>query len=378
MPDSRLHIAHVVLSLQPGGLENGVVNVVNGLDPRRFRSSVVCLKEAGAFAKRITAKGTAIHELHLQPGNDPVMPFRLARWLRLAEVDLVHTRNAEPFFYGCAAAKLARTKHIVHSEHGRTFDDRPARFWLQRVMTRHADAVFAVSAQLRADVAYHVGIDATRIEVVHNGVDLNRFDRTNRNAARAELGIHPESVAVGSVGRLVPVKNYSLLLRALSDPALRQTQTFLIGDGPERPALEALVRSLGMQDRVRLLGHRDDVSALLAALDIFVLPSVSEGMSNTLLEAMACAVAPVVSDVGGNVEIVRDAMEGLSFPSGDEAALRLALSTLCADPVRREQIGLAARQRVLSDFDLHSMIQRYESMYERVALPVQYREGCRA
>jgi sugar transferase (PEP-CTERM/EpsH1 system associated) len=364
---TRLHIAHVVLSLQPGGLENGVVNIVNGLDGSGFRSTVICLKRRGEFAQRIVAPAATIHEMGLKAGNDWTLPWRLARLLRREGVDIVHTRNAESFFYGCAAAKLGGIAHLVHSEHGRRFDDRPLRFHLQRLLSRGTDAIFAVSQQLKQDLCRHIGLKQEDIDVVYNGVDLARFGRGGRGIARAKLGLPESAVVVGSVGRLVSVKNYALLLRALRDPALARVHAVLIGEGPERAALEDLVRGAGMGDRVKLLGHRDDVHALLGGLDIFVLPSLSEGMSNTLLEAMACAVPPVASHVGGNGEIIVDGVSGRLFPNGDETALRDVLVELCSEEQRRDSLGDAARHRVMSAFDLEVMVRNYEALYERVA-----------
>jgi sugar transferase (PEP-CTERM/EpsH1 system associated) len=377
----RLRVLHVMLSLEPGGLENGVVNVVNGLDPARFESSVVCLKHAGEFARRIADPSVRVHEMGWRGGNDPRLPLRLARLFRERGADIVHTRNAEPFFYGFAGAKLARVPALVHSEHGRTFDDRRARFVAQRWMTRFTDAVFAVSAQLKADLVRHVGMPEARVEVLYNGVDLRRFRRApagagaadaaslEREAVRTEWGISTDAAVIGSVGRLVPVKNYGLLLRAFAAAGLAQrgAQVVLVGEGPARAALQAEAQALGIAASVHLAGHRDDVQRLLPAFDVFVLPSLSEGMSNTLLEAMAAGVPAVASDVGGNREIVRDGLEGTLFPSEDEAALARALERLVEDRTTRQAMGSKARERAQSAFDLQAMVVRYEQLYERVA-----------
>jgi sugar transferase (PEP-CTERM/EpsH1 system associated) len=377
---------HVLLSLEPGGLENGVVNVINGLDPARFESQVCCLKNAGEFARRISDPGVRVHEMGWLGGNDLRMPLRLARLFRASGADIVHTRNAESFFYGFAGAKLARVPALVHSEHGRTFSDRRARFAAQRLMTRYTDAVFAVSGQLKADLVRHVGIPADAIEVLYNGVDLGRFCRgapqavaqqtgapvDARAAVRREWGIEPEALVVGSVGRLVAVKNYALLLRAFAAAGLarRGGHVVLAGEGAERAALEALAQSLGIRAHVHLLGHREDVHRLLPGFDLFVLPSVSEGMSNTLLEAMAAGVPPLASDVGGNAEIVRAGIDGRIFASGDEPALVRELVALEASPALRAALGAAARERVQSAFDIRAMVERYERLYERVAARV--------
>ena len=368
--NGRIHIQHVLLSLQPGGLENGVVNVVNRLDPARFRSSVTCLKEAGAFAARLRGPEIAVHAMGLKPGNDLRLPLRLARLFRRTRTDVVHTRNAEAFFYGVLAAKLAGVRRVVHSEHGRVLPDTRRRMAAQRLLLRFTDAAFAVSEQLRRDLVSHLGVCEGRFEVIYNGVDVARVARADRASARRALGAAADELVVGSVGRLVPVKNYGLLVRAFARVAgatARPMRLVLIGDGPERASLAAAAEAHGVAARTALLGHREDVAELLVGLDAFVLPSVSEGMSNTLLEAMAAGVPVVASDVGGNREIVADGRSGLLFASGDEAQLAAHLRGLLEDPGRRAQLGSAGHDRVVREFSMNAMIRNYEALYERVA-----------
>jgi sugar transferase (PEP-CTERM/EpsH1 system associated) len=326
---------------------------------------VCCLHEAGEFAGRIRHPGVAVHVMGSRGGNDLALAFRLARLFRRNGTDIVHTRNAESFYYGVLGARLAGVPCVVHSEHGRTFLDRRIRWHVQRFLTRFTDAVFSVSEQLRADLVSHIGIPATAIQVLYNGVDLARFGQgCDREAWRARWGVAPGRLVVGSVGRLVPVKNYGLLLRAAA--AVPEIVVVLAGDGPQREALQEQAARLGIADRVRLLGHREDVDTLLGAFDLFVLPSLSEGMSNTLLEAMAAGVCPVVSDVGGNREIVRDGIEGCLFPSEDESALRQRLRELVADADLRARLARAARERVMAAFDIDAMVRRYADLYTRV------------
>lgn len=359
----RLHVHHVLLSLEPGGLENGVVNIVNGLDPTLFRSSVCCLKRSGAFASRIQRDDVEVQSMGLGQGNDWRLPLRLARLFRASRPDIVHTRNVESFFYAGVAARLAGVPVLVHSEHGRTFDDRPLRFHAQRVLSRGADGIFAVSSQLRDDLVRHVGLPARRVDVLHNGVDHRRFASADRRTARAALGLPEQAFVVGSVGRLAAVKNYPMLLRACA--ALRADDIWLVlaGEGPERSTLERLVEELGLAGRVRLLGHRDDVSQVLAALDVFALPSRSEGMSNTLLEAMAAGLPAVVTRVGGNPEILRDAIDGELVGDDDAAAFAQALGRLARDPSRRAAMGESARRRVAEAFSIEAMVERYARYY---------------
>jgi sugar transferase (PEP-CTERM/EpsH1 system associated) len=359
----KIHIQHVLLSLQPGGLENGVVNVVNRLSSDRFRSSICCLKQAGEFLPRVNPS-ILVHEMGWRGGNDPWLPFRLARLFRETRPDVVHTRNAESFYYGFLGAKLAGVKSIVHSEHGRTFNDRAIRFSVQRWFSAYTQALFAVSGQLKQDLVKHIGIPEQHIRVLHNGVDLEHFGSNDRAAVRHQLGLREIDLVIGSVGRLVPVKNYSLLLTAIAALDKKNLVAVLVGDGPARAGLEDMATSLGIDHQVRFLGHRNDVMSLLSAMDIFVLPSTYEGMSNTLLEAMASGVASVASDVGGNSEIISHGRDGYLFSNGDALALTGFLQELSCDAGLRRRLGEMGRVRIARKFSIEAMIACYENIYQ--------------
>jgi sugar transferase (PEP-CTERM/EpsH1 system associated) len=358
-----LHVCHVILSLQPGGLENGVVNVVNGLDPAGFQSSICCLQRAGEFSERLRPD-VRLATMDLRPGTDLRLPLRLARLLHAWRVDLVHTRNAEPFFYGVLAARLARVPVVIHSEHGRTFPERPLRRIAQRFLLRQVNGAFAVSAQLRSDLTRELGVPDDRFEVLHNGVDCSRFQPVPARLGPLE---EPAAVRIGTVGRMVAVKNYPLLLRAFARlPAAPRCTLVLIGDGPDRGMLERVASVIGIRDQVEFVGHRDDVPRVLQQLDIFVLPSLSEGMSNTLLEAMATGLAVLASDVGGNSEIIQAERSGLLFRSGDVQAAADQLERLIRDAALRAALGRAAAARVRAHFGIEAMLRRYEALYRRV------------
>jgi sugar transferase (PEP-CTERM/EpsH1 system associated) len=362
--NAPIHVGHVLLSLRPGGLENGVVNVINGLDRHEFLSSVCCLQSSGEFAHRIIDERCRILEFGLQPGNDPLLVWRLARAFRTLRLDIVHTRNAEAFFYGALAARLARVPALVHSEHGRVFPEKWHRALLQRWLLRGTSAAFAVSAQLAEQLVTHLGVPAGTIRVIYNGVDTRKFAR--RSIQRRLQG----EVVIGSVGRLVAVKNYGLLLQALArlSPDTRW-RLVLIGDGPERQQLETTADGLGIGARVSFLGHREDVAELLGDLDLFVLPSASEGMSNTLLEAMAAGVAVIASDVGGNREVIEPGRSGLLFAPGNSQAAAQAIEQLAVDTQLRTRLAGAGQQRASTTFGLGTMLRAYEDLYRSVWRP---------
>lgn len=359
-----MHVQHVLLSLEPGGLENGVVNVVNGLNPSRFVSSICCLKHSGEFASRLSAQTKGIHELGWRGGTDLGLPLRLASVFRRTQTDVVHTRNATAFLYGVLGAKLAGVPTIVHSEHGRTFDDRKIRLYAQKFLTIFADAVFAVSAQLKHDVAARVGIPAADIGVLYNGVDLSNVVKTSKTTFCKQIGVDEDTLIVGSVGRLVAVKNYGLFLRSIAHLRIPNVAVVLIGEGPERNALELEAARLGIADSVHFLGHREDAKSLLSAFDVFVLPSFSEGLSNTILEAMAARVPVIASNVGGNPELVQDGATGFLFENNDIESLSKALKALLVSPIQRNHFAAAGRERVERDFSMETMISNYEAFYE--------------
>ena len=364
-----LHICHVMLSLEPGGLENGVVNVVNGLDRDRFRSSICCLRRTGAFAARVRSD-VAIESMNTQGGNSPRTVLRLAKLFRSWGVDIVHTRNAEPFFFGVLGARLSGVPAVIHSEHGRTFPGRRLRAAAQRILLSQVDAAFAVSNRLRLDLVHELRLPPDRFEVISNGVDITAF---RNNSTLTDDHRQNRPVCIGSVGRLVPVKNYPLLLEAISRISKeRSIKLILVGDGPERGRLTDMAEKLGIRHLVEFAGHRDDVHSLLRTFDIFVLPSLSEGMSNTLLEAMAAEVAVLASDVGGNIEIIEPECSGLVFRSGDVDHAVSQLSRLVENTSMRLSLARSGRRRVYEDFSVESMLNRYEALYGRVWKEVRH------
>ncbi|MDH5648677.1 MAG: glycosyltransferase, partial [Gammaproteobacteria bacterium] len=322
----RIHILNVLLSLEPGGLENGVVNIVNNLNDQRFKTTICCLQVKGEFASRITAKDVDITEWGMKPGNDYGLIWRLSRYIKQLNPDIIHTRNQKAYFHGYAAGRLAGHRKFVHSEHGRTFPGKKRKMRLQGFLSRHTDAVVSVSAQLRRDLEMYAYIPEGKIQVIYNGVDDQRFQSSDRVGTRQQLGFGGSDVVVGIVGRMEPVKNYKLLVEALATlPKGANVHLLAIGDGSERASLEQQARRLGLANQVHFTGYRQDVEKFYAAMDIFVLPSFSEGLSNTLLEAMVSGVAAIGSDVGGNREIITHNETGYLFPSDDQAQLQACL-----------------------------------------------------
>jgi sugar transferase (PEP-CTERM/EpsH1 system associated) len=372
-----IRIMHVVDHLGKGGLENGLVNLINGLDPDRFEHVVYAVRRLGPNADRLRGNVRVIC-MGKQDGDFPIQVGRLARDMRQIEPDVVHSRN-----WGAVeavpAARWNRSCAVVHSEHGLETDAQAKEPWRRRCFRRLAfelaDRVVAVSYQLRDLHAQRTGFAARRIAVIHNGVDETRFfpDAATRSRMRAELGIADGEFCIGCVGNLLPVKDHVTLLRALALIAdgLRSWRLVIAGEGPERPKLEAFLDAHPQwKARVSLLGTTDRIPELLNAMDVYVLPSLSEGISNSLLEAMSTGVPVIATEAGGNPEVVTDGESGLLFQTGDDGQLAGKLLMLEGNPERRAQLANDGLRRVRQEFSIHSMVRNYASLYESLGAKV--------
>lgn len=364
MPTAR--VLQVVLQLDPGGTERLVVELTRRLHTR-FPMAVCCLDEPGKWAAQLTTMGVEVTALRRAPGFHVGLAREVARVARRHDATILHCHHYSPFVYGRLAALLVPGIRLVFTEHGR-LSDAPAsrkRQLATRLLRAGVPRLYAVSHDLRRHLLEE-GFPS-RLEVIWNGIDPRRAPTdADRDHARAALGVSAEHQVIGSVGRLDPVKDFATLIRASTavisrDPRVR---LFIVGEGPEQAVLADLIRAEGLEDRARLLGHREDVPALLPGFDVYVNSSITEGISLTILEAMAAERSVVATAVGGNPEVVQDETTGLLCPARDAAALAGAITSLVADPPRSARFGAAGRERVLAHFTLDQMVQRYAQIYE--------------
>ena len=366
-PLTPIRVLHVVSCLGRGGMEGGVMKLVTGCDPARVVADVCSLEPARAFQDLFGEK-SHLHELKRRSAFDRRMIAAIARVIRERHVDIVHTHAWGTLLEGWIAAHLARAPHFIHGEHG-TMELRALNVRLQRFLWNRADRLLAVSGELADRMTTRVGVRRDRIEVIPNGVDTERFGQIARQKARAALSLPPDAFIVVAIGRLVEVKNYPLLIdaaRQLRDYG-RDALFLVAGEGPLRSDMEQRISAAGLNDRVRLLGVRNDTPELLAAADAFVLTSWSEGMSNTILEAMAAGRPVIATRVGGNPELVVENTTGFLVRPDDPAELVHALGTLAGEPELTRDMGERARLRAEREFSLNRMIARYTAIYEGVA-----------
>lgn len=375
--DPRPLVAHVFHRLTMGGLENGVVNLVNGLPADRFRHAIVCIEDYSDFRNRIRRPDVEVYAMRRSEVGVRRMRFELLRLFRSIRPDILHTRNLSALD-ALLPGRIAGIRRAVHGEHGRDVDDLHGEnrklIWLRRLHRPLVSHYIAVSKDLERYLCERVGVGARHVTQIYNGVDTARFAPPGQRihdllppAFRGE-----DRILIGTVGRLQEVKNQVSLMRAFAAllqqaPALRQrARLAIVGDGPLRGELTQAAGHLGIADVTWLPGSTDRVPDVLRSLDVFVLPSLAEGISNTILEAMASGCPVVVTAVGGNVELVVDGEYGCFYPSGDVDALTGILRAYVDNSALRQRHGRAARSAAVTRFSLDAMMRNYAAVYDRL------------
>ena len=375
MRTGPIRIMHFVDGLAKGGLENGLVNLIERLDPRRFEHVVCAIRQLGPNADRLPADRVRVICLRKSDSDSPIQVGSCVREIREVQPDNVNSRNRGAV-EAVVAGRWVRSCAVVHSEHGLDADTSEKESWRRRAFRRVAfelaDRVLSVSNQLRDLHARRTGFPAGKIAVIHNGVDSRRFfpDPEARARVRRELGIPPDDFCIGSVGNLTPVKDHLTLLQAFDRAAAVSSgwRLLLFGEGPERSKLEAFADAHpAWRERVSFMGSSNRVAEMLNAMDAYVLPSISEGISNSLLEAMATGLPVIATATGGNPEVITDGDSGVLFPVGGAGLLAEILGSLRAQVDKRAQLAKRALRRVQEHFSIDSMVGSYADLYEHLA-----------
>jgi sugar transferase (PEP-CTERM/EpsH1 system associated) len=367
---------HIVFGLGRGGLQTGLENLLGRLDPNKFEHVICALRPPidHPMCQGLAGHGKLMCLATTESGSR-FQTAAIARAIREVKPDIVHSRN-----WGCIeavmAAKWVGSCAVLHGEHGIDSDPSVAeprrRTWFRRVAYEMADRVLSVSYQLKELHARRTGFPPAKITVIHNGVNERQFfpDPATRARVRAELGIAENEFCIGSVGNLAPVKDHLTTLKAAAEftKTVKDWRCIILGEGPERPKLEAFVNDHPeWKDRVSLPGMTRRIPEMLNAMDVVVLSSITEGICNSLLEAMAAGLPVVVTDTGGNPEIVVDGQSGLLFPVGGVRQLAEKLCLLRERKDLRLELGQNAMRRMREEFSVENMAANYDQVYSSLA-----------
>jgi glycosyltransferase involved in cell wall biosynthesis len=358
-------ICHLIWALEPGGAERQVVTIAKWQKRHGHRPQVVCLTRKGTLAAELEERGIPVTLITKKAGADFSIIGKLAQFFKEHSIDLVHTHVPTANLWGRLAAKKAGCAAIV-SEHSDMAATNFKFKWINRLLNGHTAGYLVVSQHIK-DLMAAAGVPAEKIKVVRNGIPGSQaLDDATRAAIRKALNVSPQEPLIGTVGRLEERKDHSMLLKACAQikkeiPAAR---FMLVGDGPLRGALEKEAANLGLQNAVIFTGVRQDIPALLAALDIFVLSSVTEGISISLLEAMSAGKPCAVTQVGGNPEVVTDKVTGRLVPARDPKPLAAMVVELLNNPKRTVEMGAAAQLHVAAHFSQDSMMRGIQEAYE--------------
>jgi len=369
-------IAHIIYALSVGGLENGLVNIINRMPHERYRHAIICLSGYDDFAKRIERDDVRLFALNKRPGKDFDLYRRCFNLIRDLKPDIVHTRNLAALEMQLPAF-LAGVSTRVHSEHGWGADD-PAgnnrkNQRIRKIVKPFIKRYIPLSTEIEHYLCDKIGVAPERMTRICNGVDTNRFcpvmkDRTHYPEAFKTQNIR----VIGAVGRVEAVKDPLTLVKAFGlllqrCPEFKESVRLVwIGDGPQFKAVKDALDTYGLCKQVWFPGSRNDVPKLMQGFDLYVLPSLAEGISNTLMEAMATGLPVVATDVGGNAELVDNGRTGMLVSKANVEVLADAMNSYIESSDLRVKHGAAGRKKAEDEFSLDYMVARYMDVYDRV------------
>lgn len=359
---------HVVLSMHVGGAERLVYDMVKHPAFAKLPPIVCCLDAVGDLGEKLRQEGYQVYCKGRRPGLDLEMVRWLLQIIIREQVDVVHAHQYSPLFYAVPAALLAGRKKVIYTEHGRFHPEYKSwkRTLFNPVLAMGVDYLVSISEATAQAMATYDNFPLHRIKVIHNGIDCAGMQpKIDRQAKRKELGISPSCRVIGTAARLNSIKNIAMMLRGLKLILEKVPNTYLIiaGEGEEEQNLKNLACELEIADHAKFIGLRFDLPEIYQLFEVFLLTSFSEGVSLTLLEAMVSCVPAVVTNVGGNREVVLEGKTGYLVPVGEDGLLALKVIELLADAELAALMGKVANHRVQEVFSVEVMVDEYRRLY---------------
>ncbi|MCC5827185.1 glycosyltransferase [Alkalimonas sp.] len=360
-------VLHITYDMGIGGTEQVINQLVRGMDKSAVEHRICCIEgSVGAIGQALQNEGIGIEVLTRQPGFDWALIKSIRQLIKKHHIDILHCHQYTPWVYGWFAALGTKAK-VIFTEHGRFFPDRHRRkAWLvNKLMAATTYKITAISKATKAALVEYEFIPAHKIEVIYNGIEPLQSSEAGKARVRQELGIRPEQRVIGTVARLDPIKNQAMMLEAfaLLAPKFPDLVLLLVGDGPERQNLEQLASKLKISERVIFAGFKSPATDYMAIMELFLLPSLSEGTSMTLLEAMSLGIPCIVSDVGGNPEVVQHERCGLVLINNTSSFLAERIEYLIDNPEVFSLLATSAKKIFESTYTVKTMCDYFKSCY---------------
>jgi glycosyltransferase involved in cell wall biosynthesis len=375
---TKYNVLQLIYKLDPGGAEKVVCSLAKGLDRERFNPAVASFKH-GAMVKDLSKQGIPFYVLGKSGKFDPSFLFRLLRLLREHKIHILHTHTFSPNFWGRIAAKIASIPFVISTEHTIASHKSALQRTIDKLLSPLSNKLVAVSYEVKQSNISLGRIAPSKITVIHNGIEeasTGVLEPTEISTYKKSLGLRNDLPVILTVGRLAPPKGHSFLLDALRlvNQEGCKAQFVFVGDGPLRDQLKAKAKDLGIAEHVVFAGFRTDVNGFLQIADVIAFPSVREGFSIAILEAMAAGKAIIATDVGGNREAIQSGVSGILVPPRDVNALTKAILNLIKNKDLATQLGKRAKERFLSEFTRSKMIKKTERLYNELITEAE--KGC--
>lgn len=363
-----INVLQIINSFDAGGAERVAINLALHLNRSKYRNFICAIDGQGPFMDEMKGKDVEVYSLDKGPGFRPFISLKLARYLRHKKIDIITSHNSSPFLYGRLACCFARVKAYYHVDHVRDFQSYKRRMiGNDGQLAKSINKVIAVSEDVKRNLMQYEGIDHDKIEVILNGIDQSKYDISiDKDKKKDELGINRNKCVIGTCVRLSEQKGLIYLLDAVRDlfKTRNDFHVLIVGDGPLKEELIKKSKEYGISDYIDFLGYRSDIPELLQVIDIYVLPSIFEGLPLALLEAMAAKKAIIATDVGDNKKVLKDGISSIIIPSRASADIKKSIEEMMDNKTRRTEMAEAAYREFMEKYTIDVMIGKYEKLYD--------------
>lgn len=367
MKDSRIKILHVTFNMGIGGTEQVIRQIIENSDAEKFSHEILCIDgQVGSLGRELEANGVHVECTQRQAGTDFKLLWFMRRLIKQRKINVMHCHQYTPYFYGVLSALFAGVR-VVFTEHGRFYPDRHniKRRFINPLLALGTDCITAISRSTADALAEYEYMPHDKIQLIYNGIKAIDIAGKPRDDLLRELGLSPDYRYIGTISRLEPIKNQTMMIKAfcIVKKHIPDLKLVLIGDGAKMNDLKHQAKLAGLDGDVIFTGYLDAPQRFIDLFDIFLLSSFSEGASMTLLEAMSLSKPCVVTDVGGNPEIVIDRQTGVVVPSDDVEMFSTSIQHLLKDDSLRTAYGKSGKERFTENFTASLMINKYQSIY---------------